>query len=94
MTSGSMFYWDIPQSLNAAAAVAQEQGMMDGMSNKMLNVSKQSLESLVFRSDNMIGDTMNTEFSLNFSNKRMNALDQMFSYFNEMFLTAMSGSSM
>ena len=94
MTSGSMFYWDIPQSLNAAAAVAQEQGMMDGMSNKMLNVSKESLESLVFRSDKAMTDAARTEFSLNFVNKKMNSLDQMFSYFNEMFLTAMGGSSM
>ena len=93
-TAGSMLYWDIPQTLNAAAAFAQEQGMMDGMSNKMLNVSKQSLESMVFRSDKLVTDSMGTKFSLNFSNKRMNALDQMFSYFNEMFLTAMSGSSM
>ena len=94
MTAGSMFYWDIPKSLNAAAEVAQEQGMMDGMSNKMLNVSKQSLESLTFRSDKAVTDAMKSDFSLNFINKRMNSLDQMFSYFNEMFLTAMSGSSM
>ena len=93
-TAGSMLYWDIPQTLNAAAAFAQEQGMMDGMSNKMLNVSKQSLESMVMRSDKLVTDSMSTKFSMNFSNKRMNSLDQMFSYFNEMFLTAMSGSSM
>jgi len=68
--------------------------MMDGMSNKMLNVSKQSLESMVFRSDKLVTDATKMKFSLNFANKRMNSLDQMFSYFNEMFLTAMSGSSM
>ena len=93
-TAGSMLFWDIPQTLNAAADFAQEQGMMDGMSNKMLNVSKQSLESMVMRSEKLVTDSMSAKFNLNFANKRMNALDQMFSYFNEMFLTAMSGSSM
>ena len=93
-TAGSMLYWDIPQTLNAAAAFAEEQGMMDGMSNKMLNVSKQSLESMVFRTDKQVIDSTGSKFSLNFKNKRMNSLDQMFSYFNEMFLTAMGGSSM
>lgn len=89
-----IFFWDIPQTLNAAAAYAQAEGMTDKMTDKMINVSKQSLESLVMKTDKKIKDSYNSEFSLNFVNKRMNSLDQLFSYFNEMYLTAMSSGGM
>ena len=89
-----IFFWDIPQTLNAAAAYAQSEGMTDKMTDKMINVSKQSLESLVMKTDKKIKDSSHSEFSLNFVNKRMNSLDQLFSYFNEMYLTAMSSGGM
>lgn len=89
-----IFFWDIPQSLNAAAAFAQAEGMTDKMTDKMINVSKQSLESMVMKTDKKIKDSYNSEFSLNFVNKRMNSLDQLFSYFNEMYLTSMSSGGM
>ena len=89
-----IFFWDIPQTLNAAAAYAQAEGMTDKMTDKMINVSKQSLESLIMKTDKKIKDSYNSEFSLNFVNKRMNSLDQLFSYINEMYLTAQSSGGM
>lgn len=92
--SGGAFYWDIPATLNAASAFAKEEGMNDKMAEKMINVSKQSLESMVVSTDKKIKGSYNSEFKLNFVNKKMNALEQLFSYFNEMYLTAMNSGGM
>ncbi len=92
-STGAIF-WDIPQSLAAAAEYARSEGMMDSTTDKMLNVSKQSLESIIMKSDKEVKNSHNSQFSFNFVNKRMNSLDQLFSYFNEMYLTAMSSGSM
>ncbi|HFB99573.1 MAG TPA: DUF4836 family protein [Phaeodactylibacter sp.] len=88
------FYWDIPQSLNAAAEYAKEEGINDKTATKMINVSKQSLESMILKTDKNIKNSQNTEFSFNFVNKRMNSLEQLFSYFNEIYLTAMNSGGM
>jgi len=92
--SGGAFFWNIPATLNAASAIAKEEGMNDKMAEKMLNVSKQSLESLIFSTDKNMKNSYNSEFKLNFVNKRMNSLEQLFSYFNEMYLTAMNSGGM
>jgi len=89
-----IFFWDIPQTLNAVATYTQAEGMSDKMTDKMINVSKQSLESMIIKTDKKIKDSYNSEFSFNFVNKRMNSLDQLFSYFNEMYLTAESSGGM
>lgn len=88
------FLWDIPQSLNAAAEYAKEEGMTDKMTTKMINVSKQSLESMIMKTDKKIKNSQDTEFTFNFVNKKMNSLEQLFSYFNEMYLTAMNSGGM
>ncbi len=92
--SGGAFFWDIPSSLNAASAFAKEEGMNDKMAEKMLNVSKQSFESMIISTDKDVKGSYNSEFKLNFSNKKMNALEQLFSYFNEMYMTAMNSGGM
>ena len=92
--SGGAFFWDIPSTLNAVSAFAKEEGMNDEMAEKMMNVSKQSLESMAMKMDKEIKESYNSEFKLNFINKRMNALEQLFSYFNEMFITAMNSGGM
>lgn len=92
--SGGAFFWDIPASLNAAAAFAKEEGMNDKMAEKMINVSKQSFESMVMTTEKKIKGSYNSEFKLNFTNKKMNALEQLFSYFNEMYMTAMNSGGM
>ncbi|MFK8008586.1 MAG: DUF4836 family protein [Saprospiraceae bacterium] len=92
--SGGAFFWDIPSTLNAASAFAKEEGMNDKMAEKMLNVSKQSLESMVVKTDKKIKGSYNSEFKLNFVNKKMNSLEQLFNYFNEMYLTAMNSGGM
>jgi len=92
--SGGAFFWDIPSTLIAVSAFAKEEGMNDEMAEKMINVSKQSLESMAMKMDKEIKESYNSEFKLNFINKRMNALEQLFSYFNEMFMTAMNSGGM
>ena len=89
--SGMSFFWDIPKTLNAAADFAKNEGMLDKSAEKIINVSKQSLESMVISADKEIKDSYSSVFKLNFVNKQMNSLDQLFSYINEMYLTSMSG---
>ena len=68
--------------------------MNDKMAEKMINVSKQSFESMVMKTDKKIKGSYNFEIKLNFANKKMNALEQLFSYFNEMYMTAMNSGGM
>jgi hypothetical protein len=92
--SGGAFFWDIPTTLKAAAAYVKEEGMSDKMAETMINVSKQSFESMVIKTDKKIKGSYNAEFKLNFVNKKMNALEQLFSYFNEMYMTTMNSGGM
>jgi hypothetical protein len=92
--SGGAFFWDIPTTLNAASAYAKEEGMNDKMAEKMINVSKQSFESMVMSTNKKIKGSYDSVFKLNFTNKKMNALEQLFSYFNEMYMTAMNSGGM
>lgn len=92
--SGGAFFWDIPTTLNAASTYAKEEGMNDKMAEKMINVSKQSFESMVMKTDKDIKGSYNSEFKLNFVNKKMNALEQLFNYFNEIYMTTMNSGGM
>ena len=92
--NSGVFYWDIPMTLSAFAEYAKSEGMLDKMTTKLVNVSKQSLESIVMKTDKTVKNSFNSEFSFNFVNKRMNSLDQLFSYINELFLTTQSGGGM
>ncbi len=92
--SGGAFFWDIPTTLNAASAFAKEEGMNDKMAEKMINVSKQTFDSMEMSIDKKIKESYNSEFKLSFTNKKMNALEQLFSYFNEMYMTAMNSGGM
>lgn len=92
--SSGAFFWDIPQTLNAASAYAAQQGMKDKSIDKIINVSKQSLESMIMTTSKTVKNSYDSEFTFNFVNKRMNSLDQLFSYINEMYLTSMSAGGM
>ncbi|MEM6963780.1 MAG: DUF4836 family protein [Bacteroidota bacterium] len=89
--NGMAFFWDIPETLKAAAGFARDEGALDKNAEKIINVSKQSLESMVITADKEIKDNYSSAFKLNFVNKKMNSLDQLFSYINEIYLTSMSG---
>jgi len=92
--NNGIFYWDIPQTLNAFAEYAQKEGMLDQTTDKLVNVSKQSMESIIFRTDREIGDYHYSEFSFNFVNKDMNGLEQLFNYINEIYLTTQNTGGM
>ena len=86
-----VFYWDIPQSLNAAS----ELGMpMAGPEGKILNVSKDSFESIVWTAPKGGENAVSQMISLNFVNKEMNSMEQIFNYINEVVMTMMGGTSM
>lgn len=91
---GGVFFWDIPRTLMAAEDYAKSEGMNDKMASKMINVSKESLESMVVTTEKDMKDSYSSEFRLNFINKRTNSLEQLFNYMNEVYLTAMNSGGM
>ncbi len=86
-----VFYWDIPQSLNAASAYGLP---LAGPQGKILNVSKDSFESIVWTAPKGGVSSINQMISLNFVNKEMNSMEQIFNYINEVVMTMMSGTTM
>jgi hypothetical protein len=86
-----VFYWDIPQSLNAASAFGMP---LAGPQGKILNVSKDSFESIIWTAPKGGENAVNQKISLNFVNKKMNSMEQIFNYINEVVMMMMGGSSM
>ncbi len=86
-----VFYWDIPQSLNAAS----EFGIpLEGPQGKILIVSKNSFESIIWTAPKGGVNAVSQMISLNFVNKEMNSMEQIFNYVNEIVMTMMGGTSM
>jgi Domain of unknown function (DUF4836) len=86
-----VLYWDIPQSLNAATAFGVP---LMGPQGKILNVSKDSFESFVWTAPKGGENSINQKISLNFVNKEMNSMEQIFNYINEVVVMMMGGTSM
>ena len=84
-------YWSIPQTLNAASAFGMP---MAGPQGKILNVSKDSFESIVWTAPKGGENSINQMVSLNFVNKEMNSMEQIFNYINEVVVMMMGGTSM
>ncbi len=86
-----VFYWDLPQTLNAASAFGIP---LAGPSGQILNVSKDSFESIVWTAPKGGEQSVNQMISLNFVNKEMNSMEQIFNYINEVVMMSMGGNSM
>ena len=86
-----VFYWDIPQSLNAASAFGFP---MAGPQGEILNVSKNSFESMIWTAPKGGENAIRQSVSLNFVNKEMNSMEQIFSYINEVVVMMMGGTTM
>lgn len=86
-----VFHWDIPKTINAASSFGIPLG---GPQGKLLNVSKDSFESINWTAPKGGENSINQTISLNFVNKEMNAMEQIFNYINEVAMTMMGGTSM
>lgn len=86
-----VFYWDIPQTLNAASAFGVP---LAGPQGELLNVSKDSFQSIVWTTPKGGEQSINQSLSLNFVNKEMNSMEQMFNYINEVVVMMMGDTSM
>lgn len=86
-----VFYWNIPKTLNSASAFGIP---LAGPQDKILNVSKNSFESIVWTAPKRGENAISQKMSFNFVNKEMNAMEQIFHYLNEVVLMMMSGNSM
>ena len=89
--NAQVMFWDIPKSLNSAG----ELGIPFGLSgDQIVNVSKQSLESIIITSPKNVGDSYHNNMDFNFVNKQVNSLDQLFNFINEIYLADKGGQSM
>jgi uncharacterized protein DUF4836 len=92
MNSTQRIYWNIPKTMDVMAAM---DGMnTDGPQGMMLNMSKDSFESVVIEMDKKVGASVDADFILNFNNKDMNSLEQIFNMINDAVSNMMGGSSM
>ncbi len=57
-------------------------------------MSKNSFESIVWTAPKGGENSVSQKVSLNFVNKEMNSLEQIFNYVNEIVMTMMGGTSM
>ncbi len=92
VNSSQRIYWNIPQTMNVLATM--DDMNMDGPEGMLLNMSKDSFESIVIEMNKKIGNSADGDFYLNFNNKNMNALEQIFGMINDAFMNMMGGSSM
>ena len=53
-----------------------------------------TFDNVVLQSDKKIGESINSIFSLNFNNKEVNALEQIFGMINKAYKSMGGGSSM
>ncbi len=92
MNSATTFFWDIPQTLNAVEALGMPS---DFTSNKMMKMSKDTFESILFTADKTInGNVSAGNLKFNFTNKQQNSIEQFFNFINDIYISEMGGRSM
>ena len=89
VNNAQVIYWDIPSTLKSAAAMGVP---MEGPGGQAVNIGKNSLESVIMEVPKVTGDWVSQQMSLNFKDKQMNGLEQLFKISNELFLSVMGGS--
>ncbi len=92
MTSSTYMVWNIPATMNVLAE-------MDGVSTEgpegmMMNMGKDSFNNITISADKKIGKSLNSVMNLNFNNKSVNSLEQIFGLINDVFTSMGGGSSM
>ena len=89
--NAQVMYWDIPKSINSAS----ELGIPFGLTgDQVVNVSKQSLESVLITAPKEVDENFESQISFRFANKEMNSLEQFFNFINEIYLSELGGKSM
>lgn len=81
------FHWDIPNTLSV---VGSEMGAGVG---EFVNMGKQNFESIQVMSSRDIGNSVKSEFNINFVKKDVNSMKQIFEMINEAFMGMMGGSN-
>ena len=89
--SSQRIYWNIPGTMDVVATM--DNMNMNGPEGMMLNMSKDSFESVVIEMNKKVSNTIDADFNLNFNNKNMNSLEQIFGMINEAVKSMMGGSS-
>lgn len=92
MNSSMYMVWNIPETMQEMEAMDMK---FDGPEGEMFNMGKDSFDSVIINSDKKIGtSSVNSVMKLKFNNKDGNALEQIFSMINDMFMAMGGGSSM
>jgi hypothetical protein len=85
-------YWDIPGTMKYLEEM--EDMDLDDNQKELFNMGKDSFKNLVIESSKAKGDSMNSTMKLNFTNDKMNSLEQIFGMINKVVMTMTGGSSM
>ena len=92
LNSSTYITWNIPETMKI---VSEMDGMgADTPQGAMMNMGKDSFSSLVISADKKVGQSVNSVMSLNFNNKNMNSLEQIFGLINDLVMSMGGGSSM
>ena len=92
--NGFLMFMDLPKIITKVSEMS-EMALMGGPASGMINKSRESLESVIWTMgkdgfDKKIGQNM----SINFASKDVNALEQMFNYFDQLYDEMMGGRKM
>ncbi len=86
-----VFQWNIPETMDVVGNLGMALGF-EG--DQMMNMTKNTFENITMTSSKIVGNTVNSTISLNLANKEINALEELFNYFNNLYITEMGGRKM
>lgn len=89
--NAQVFLWNIPETLDLFTGLEQSLGFTG---DQMLKMTKSTFENFEMTSSKEVGNTLNTRISLNLRNKDLNALEELFNYFNDLYIVEMGGRKM
>jgi hypothetical protein len=87
--SATGFYWDIPNTIKAAAGDEPATGA-DPMA--YLNMMGKEFESVEMTSSKKVNDRVHSRIDFNFRNKNVNSLQQFFNFVNDVYLEVIGGA--
>ncbi len=94
LKSSTVMVWNIPETMKVFSDLGMTDSFRGDEEQMLFNMGKDSFKSIEIQSDKKIGQYMSSVMTLNFNNKNMNSLEQIFSMINEVFQSQMGGGSM
>jgi len=92
MTNNSqLMYWDIDETMKVVDALGFDMGFSG---DQIFNMTRHTFDNITVTTPKVMGNTFNSKMQLNLDNKEANALQALFEYFNDIYITQIGGRSM